>query len=447
MKQLKFYLLGLLVYASAAHTQDIPAKEFAYGQMVVPSGDAAAYRFTLPLAVYKNTVREDLGDLRVFNGEGVAVPFSLSRSSTPSSVPKPAVAIPIFPLHEGARIVIDGVHLTINSNNTTVNLQTHNGATAILGVRQYLLDARALDEALSALKLDWPDEASEYTGRVSVEVSDDLTDWHFLVVAPIANLRANGQTLIENRVNLPITKAKFWRLSWLGTAPNFELTGILAEPAASLAEPNRSSLDTNGAADPKDSREYTFDLAAHLPVSRLNLLLPEPNSVMDIEIASRASASAPWRFITHSGFYRLKTSDGEQQNAPLEVAPNTDRYWRARIGSAGASPQSPLTLHVEWIPNEVTFMAQGHGPFIFAYGNASANRAETNLSQLPQSLNIAPATLGPMEVTGGTARLIAKPAPFPRMRVVLWSVLLLAAAILAWMAYRIARDPKDNAQA
>src|SRR5260221_8048962 len=187
MKRLKFYLLGLLVYASAAHAHETLAKEFAYGQMVLPSGDAAAYRFTLPLAVYKNTVREDLGDLRVFNGEGVAVPFSLSRSSTPSSVPKPAVAIPTFPLHEGARIVIDGVHLTINSNNTTVNLQTHNGATAISGVRQYLLDARALDEALSALKLDWPDEASEYTGRVSVEVSDDLTDWHFLVVAPIAN--------------------------------------------------------------------------------------------------------------------------------------------------------------------------------------------------------------------------------------------------------------------
>jgi len=30
---------------------------------------------------------------------------------------------------------------------------------------------------------------------------------------------------------------------------------------------------------------------------------------------------------------------------------------------------------------------------------------------------------------------------------VLWSVLLLAVAVLAWMAYGVARDPKDNPQA
>lgn len=45
---------------------------------------------------------------------------------------------------------------------------------------------------------------------------------------------------------------------------------------------------------------------------------------------------------------------------------------------------------------------------------------------------------------GGTARLIAQPAPFPRMRVARWSVLLLAVAVLGWMAYRIAKDPKEN---
>jgi hypothetical protein len=226
------------------------------------------------------------------------------------------------------------------------------------------------------------------------------------------------------------------------------LTDVLAEPAASLAEPNRASLDVAGVADPKNPREYTFDLGAHPPVSRVNVLLPEANSVIDVELSSRLATNAPWRVIMHSGFYRLKTPDAaEQQNASLEVSPDTDRYWRTRIRGAGSSPQSPLGLHVEWIPNEVTFLAQGHAPYRVAYGNASANRAEADLSHLPNSLEIAPATLGPAQVSGGTARLISNPAPFPRMRVVLWSVLLLAVAVLAWMAYRIARDPKDNLQA
>jgi Protein of unknown function (DUF3999) len=448
MSRVTYGLLALLTYSSLVQAQAVLPKDFAYGQLAIPARDAAAYRFSLPLTVYQNTFRDDLGDLRVFNAEGMVVPFSLSRPAAQSLIHKTPIAVPMFPLHEGAKILIDGVHLTINSAGSAANLQTQNGTPVNTTVRQYLLDARGLDATLSALQLGWPDGAPEYTGRLNVEVSDDLTAWHSLAAAPIGNLRANSEKLIENRVEFAPTKAKFWRLSWLGMAPNFELTDVLAEPAASLTEPDRASLDVSGVADLKNPREYTFDLGAHPPVSRVNVLLPEANSVIDVELSSRLATNAPWRVIMHSGFYRLKTPDAaEQQNASLEVSPDTDRYWRTRIRGAGSSPQSPLGLHVEWIPNEVTFLAQGHAPYLVAYGNASANRAEADLSHLPNSLEIAPATLGPAQVSGGTARLIANPAPFPRMRVVLWSVLLLAVAVLAWMAYRIARDPKDNLQA
>src|SRR3984957_16212817 len=447
MSRVLVSLFGLLTYSTLVQAKTISPRDFAYGQSAIPARDAAAYRFALPLTVYQDTFREDLGDLRVFNAEGVVVPFSLSRPAAQTLVHTAPVAVSLFPLHEGARILIDGVHLTINSAGSAVDLQTQNGTPLNTIVRQYFLDARSLDATLSAMQLGWLEGAPEYTGRVNVEVSDDLTAWHSLTVAPIANLRANSQTLIENRVEFAPTKAKFWRLSWLGMAPNFELTDVLAEPAASLTEPDRASLDVGGVADPKNPREYTFDLGGHPPVSRVNILLPEANSVIDVELSSRLAANAPWRVIIHSGFYRLKMPDAaEQQNASLEVSPDTDRYWRARILGAGNSPQSPPGLHVEWVPNEVTFLAQGHAPFLMAYGNASANRAEADLSRLPNSLAIAPATLGPAQVSGGMARLIAKAAPFPRRRVVLWSVLLLAVAVLAWMAYRIAKDPEKNPQ-
>jgi hypothetical protein len=447
MNRVVLRIVGLVACSNLAHGQVISPKDFAYGQLAIPARDAAAYRFSLPLTVYQNTYREDLGDLRVFNAAGVVVPFSLSRPVAQSSIHKTPIDVPLFPLHEGARILIDGVHLTINSAGSAVNLQTQSGTTTNAAVRQYLLDARALDATLSALQLSWSDGASEYIGRLSVEVSDDLAAWRSLVAAaPIANLRANGQTLVENRVELPPTKAKFWRLSWVGIAPSFELTSLRAEPAASLTEPNRASLDVNGVAEPKNPQEYDFDLGAHPPVSRVNVLLPDPNSVFDVELSTRTTASAPWHVVIHAGFYRLKTSDAEQQNSALEVNPDTDRYWRARIVGAGNPPQSPPRLHVEWIPNEVTFLAQGHAPFLLAYGNASASRAEADLSHLPNTMETAPATLGPAQVSGGTTRLIAMPAPFPRMRVALWSALLLAVIVLGFMAYRISRDPQDNLQ-
>jgi hypothetical protein len=438
-------LFALLTCSGLLQAQTLTPKDFAYGQLVIPAHDAPAYRFQLPFAVYQNTVRADLGDLRVFNAEGIVVPFSLSRPAVQPSTHQVPVAVALFPLHEGARILIDGVRLTINSAGSAVNLQTQNGSSTNTTVRQYLLDARALDGAISGLQLGWPEGAAEYTGRLSVEISDDLAVWRSLVAAaPIANLHANGQTLIENRLEFSATKAKCWRLSWLGLTPSFELTGVLAEPAASLTEPDRDFLDVNGVADPKNSREYTFDLGAHPPVSRVNVLLPDVNSVIEVELSSRSAPSASPRLVTHSGFYRLKTPDAEQQNSLVEVSPDSDRFWRARILGDGNLPSSPLRLHVEWIPNDVTFLAQGHAPFSLAYGNAAAHRADADLSQLPARLGIAPATLGPAQVAGGTARLVAKPAPLPRMRIALWIVLLLAVAVLGWMAFGVARDPKKQ---
>jgi hypothetical protein len=444
MNRMTAGILALSVYSSLAQAQAISPKEFAYGQFAIPSREAAAYRFALPLAVYQNTFREELADLRVFNAEGVVIPFSLSRPAVQSKAAKAPISLALFPLHEGARVLIDGVHLTINSAGSAVNLQTQNGTTRDGAVRQYLLDARVLDAPVSALQLGWPDAASEYTGRLSVEVSDDLAAWRSLVAAaPIANLRANGQTLVENRVEFAPAKAKFWRLSWLGAAPNFELTQILAQPSAGPAEFERDTLDVIGVPDPTNVREYTFDLKAHPPISRINVLLPEANTVVDVELSSRVASNDPWRPVMRSGFYRIKTSEAEQRNSSLEVSSNTDRYWRARILGGGNSPGAPLRLHVEWVPNELTFLAQGHAPFLLAYGNASANRAETDLSHLPATLEIAPATLGPPQALGGPTHLIANPAPFPRNRVALWSVLLVAVALLAWMAYRLSFEDDE----
>lgn len=344
-------------------------------------------------------------------------------------------------------MLIDGVQLTINPAGSAVNLQTQNGTTRAGAVRQYLLDARALDAPVSALQLGWPDSASEYTGRLSLEVSDDLAAWRSLVAAaPIANLHANGQTLVENRVEFAPAKAKFWRLSWLGAAPNFELTEILAQPSSGPEESERDTLDVIGVRDPTNVQEYTFDLNAHPPVSHINVLLPEAKTVVDVELSSRAAPDNPWRPVMRSGFYRIKTSEAEQRNSSLEISSNTDRYWRARLVGVGNSPGAPLRLHVEWVPNELTFLAQGHPPILLAYGNASANRAEADLSHLPATLEVARATLGPRQALGGPSRLIATPVPFPRNRIALWSVLLLAVALLAWMAYRLSKETDHHLQ-
>jgi hypothetical protein len=437
--------LAGLVLASRLPAQTLSPQDFAYGQLAVPTKDAAAYRLSLPLEVYQNTFHTDLADLRVYNAEGIAVPYSLSRAAPQSLIHKESIALPLFPLPEGARILIDGVHLTINSAGSAVNLQTQHGTPVQASFRQYLLDARSVNTALSALQLTWPDTAEDYTGRLMVEASDDLAAWRPIVLgAPIANLHASSQSLIENRATFAPTQPNFLRLSWLGAAPHFALTAVLGEPADRPAEPRRASLEVIGKQDSANPREYTFDLGAHPPVSSLNVLLPDANTIIDAEISSKPDLNSTWRTILRSGFYRLKISNAEQQNAPLEFDADTDRFWRARILSAGVSLQAPLRLQVLWIPNEVTFLAQGHAPYLLVYGNASSKPAESNLGSLPATLEIEPATLGPPKVYGGSARLMPKPVEFPRSRIALWAVLLFAVLLLAWMAYGLAKDTNDG---
>jgi len=66
---------------------------------------------------------------------------------------------------------------------------------------------RAISMQHFSFAAGWPDAATEYTGRLSVEASDDLAAWHSLVgAAPIANLHASGQTLVANRVEFAPTK-------------------------------------------------------------------------------------------------------------------------------------------------------------------------------------------------------------------------------------------------
>jgi len=449
MKHLISLSLGLLLgpTIAQAQTQALVPRDFAFGLAVTTTQVAAAYRFPLPLAVYQTSFRDDLGDLRMFNARGIAVPFSLSRPTAQAQSHKPAVALPIFPLREGSHVVIDGIHVTIDSPHSAINLQANNGSTVAMTVNQYILDARALDASVSALVLGWSDAAADYTGRVQIEASDDLGSWRTVVAAaPIANLHANGQILTENRIVLTTTAAKYWRLTWLASPPAFELTSAQAEPTDSIVEPARSALEVLGKPDPANPTDYLFDLGARPPVSRINMLLPEANTIVDVELSSRRSSKDSWHYVIRAAFYRLTTPDAESQNASLAVAVNADRYWRARISRNPIPPQAPLRLHVEWIANELTFLAQGQGPFLLAYGNATAVGAEADFTHIPSSTQIAPATVGSPQLLGGPDRLRVKPAAFPWMSGILWSVLVVAVMVLAWMAYRISKDSTPSAE-
>ncbi len=369
-------------------------QDFAYGMAIMPTEIAAAYRVSVPLDVYRTSVR-NLADVRVFDARGLTVSHRLV-SSADANPPSPRVALTLMP-----------------------------------GAGPLVVDARSLDAGTAALLLHWPQSTADYAGGLRLEASDDLAAWRTLVVsAPIANLHANGQTLLENRIELGNLKSRYWRLTWSGAAPPFAIDGVQAQPAAASSRTSWSTLFVSGTA-------AEFDLGAVLPVERINLTLPAADHSYVVELQARATATDAWASVAHAGFYRWQ----ERRNGPVAVPLTKARYWRVQFGDGTVAPK-PLRLEAGFSPDEIRFLANGTPPYLLAYGSLSAPLAD-DAAPLPDDMTVSLAGLGPQTNLGGADRITSGLQSIGALgwrNTLIWVVVTLAFGVFTSRAVRLARN-------
>jgi hypothetical protein len=443
MRRATTVLLALAATAtSAPRAAELSLQDFAYGMPITTPGDAAAYRFAVPLEVYQQVVRSDLADLRIFNGRGEVVPYAIERSTAATYARPAGKLLPLFALRDDSQAGLNALQITMASQGSAIRLQTSDSGPMSGRVASYVLDCRGLDSRISAMQVRWPDGAPDYAGNIRVEAADVLGSWRIVTdSAPIANLHANGAQLIEDRMEFPATRAKFWRLSWLGTAPPFDLLSATVEPATVGDTFDRSQIVMTGTPDGTRPGEFQFDLRARLPIDRINLELPELNTLVEADFLSRSNATDPWRSVALGGFYRLKGADGELRNGPIATDIDSDRFWLVRIREPNnAMGRGALRLEARWRSPEVVFLARGSGPFTLAYGNGSLTAAESALAPLPTSVTPTVATLGAPRTLGGAENRNRRSEALPWKRIILWTALLAGVALLAGMAYRLSKE-------
>jgi hypothetical protein len=449
-------LIVAAAVASVATISDAAEKprDFAFGIPLTVEADSAFYRAVLPEAFYAGSARADQGDLRVFNGDGAAVPYARLDSPVATREKKSTAVLPIFPLlvdDQGGDL--SGLSLTINQSagKTSVSLTTKEGqpvpAQRLAG---YLVDATAVHEPISAIKLAWQLKSGGMNTRIRVETSEDLNQWRTLVGdAPLLDLEYEGRHLLRDRVEFRQAPAKYLRISWPGQAPP-QFHGVLAEFGDRVLEAPRQWTEVPGSAVVDNENEYQFDLGGALPVDRVAIDLPELNSVVPAQLLARTAPAEPWRPVSSLVTYRLRQDAAEVSAPPLAVAPVTYRYWLLRVDpKSGGLGHGQPRMRAGWIPQEIVFAARGTGPFLIAYGNVSAASSALPVSTLVPGYTLAgqPAgqPLGAIAVahTGVAAPLghleQAKP-PREYRRATLWGVLILGVVVLAWMAWQLSRQ-------
>lgn len=443
--------LPVLLLAAGAVAAAPRTEDYAQGIRIDAYSGRPLVETLLPDTVYQTITRADLGDVRIFNADGVPVPHAFCASPVTSGPAITRESLPVFELqaapqanNDGTRVEVataGGTQVTVREGQTEdqTTASTDAGATQTWA---HVIDARSITDELRAIEFDWqsPDGASQ--ANVRIEASDDLDQWQTVVSAStLLRVGREGQQLQRKSISLPQRQYHYLRVARTDRGPPLRIAGVVAERVAAspVIEPVWFTANPLVSAD---ANVLLFDAARLAPVTYARLVLSQDNSSVRISIQSRSDGKANWRDRWSGEMYSVVTNGERRVSPPAEINADQDRYWRVRYAKQGQALTPAPALELGYRPARLRFLAQGTGPFTLAFGsrraevapvqqcsNLLADVAAKDLEQL-----VGEATLGVTQTLGGETAFKPLPKQTPVRLFVLWGVLIVGVGLLVAMA-------------
>ena len=440
-------LCALLPLAAAA---DGPLRErFAYSiPLSVPPGEPVV-RLDLPFAVYRDCADPVLRDLRVLNGAGELVPFSMRHAESKIQRPMAPMRLPLFPLRGPAVESPSSLRFRLESGGAVVEVAgadagDHSGDAP---VSAYLVNAESVETPIDSLSWEWPEETADFTLALVVSASDDLENWRTVASnAPLARLRHGGERFEQHKVVFTATRARYWRVSAQGSGSLPPFSSVTATRVVGAIPAERLYVEVAGLAAPGRVADYEFDLGVRVPVDRVELLLPDINTVAEADFWTRRDPKDLWQRIEIGTVYRLQGTGGEITSPALEFLPEPRRYWHVKVNPRGGGIGSGVPrLRVGWVNDQLVFVTRGGGPFEIVYGSYDATPGNVELDSILAAAGSIPADIplasaGQPREAGGTEMLRAPPPPGPWRIWILWIALVTGVVTLGALAWSLARQ-------
>jgi len=421
--------------------------------------DNGAWRFDLTPEAYAWVQDAALRDIEVFNAAGQPVPFA-RITDAPTATPREHVAtLPVLALPPSTsnangndlRLVIDrdadGRLRRIDAGEQS--------AAAKTGAKEWLVDARGVSP-MDRLMLTWSAPATGVVARFAIEASDDLQTWRSVGGGTVLALEQDGARVERHDVALAGVRADYLRLRRLDDGA--ELQGLAAqshsterETAAPISHWTQAgSGQRDNAAPAGIAARFDYTLPAPLPVRAARIELADDNALAPLVLSARDGDG--WRELAPVTAFRLRSGDETIRNADTEW-PDASRLREFRIDSRVPLAASPrLSLDVR--PDRFVFLAEGEGPYLLAVGSARARHADYPVDVALASLRARLgkdwqpplAQLGSARESGGTHALQPTPieSPLPWRRWLLWSVLVVAAAVVGGFALSLLRGAEKR---
>jgi hypothetical protein len=416
--------------------------DFARGRVVDIDPAASVHRLAVPGDVYEWVVRDDLGDVRVFNGEGDAVAYVVRRPAVTEEQTE-WHGLPLYPWPKSD---------TPDGDGAAVNIELADGGTVVAvrgasmmseGPSTYLVDASSYEQPIDELQLSWLDDGDNFVASITVEGSDDLTQWRMLEGdATVATLSTDDQRVRVDRVQINSARNKYLRITQTDDGPPVDLSLVSARSKQTQApQRNWKRLDAKMV-----DEGFEFDTEGRFPIDRITIEHDSKVYLTEAHLFSRANDTQKWRDRGQRTFYRAAVDGRVVTSDPIKYAAIYEPLWRAEILTTAAA--GPPTLTVGWAPDEVVFLRQGPPPFTLAYGKADTPGQQWPMGDLLRSLDagqdlndLPTSPLGEAEMLGGPDRLLPAPEPINWRNVVLWAVLVIGVVVIGGLALRLARAP------
>lgn len=443
--------------------QSLKPEDFAYGSSLEADGQGSVYETAVPLDLYKTITRLDLGDVRIFNADGAMVPFTIASGGQTEEELTGTWSVTTVPIRENADQSPDGLTVLIRrgsedtQDDSEINIHEAGSAPQKKKILYYLMSAAEVNGPMRSLTLYWAGTPESFVKTVSVEASDDLQNWRTIAGdAVVSQMTVNNLGLNKNRIDFPTTKAAYLRLK-VKDAGALEVASASVEYVTGVKTAEREWLTVPGQAVAGQPKLTHFNVGARLPIDRAEVLLPEGNHMVAADLYASDKADNPAendRLYQYSGvLYRLKQEGHElttgviQTNGAYDFSNRPHWYLNLRDDASGFSGKLP-SLRLGWIPQKIVFVAQGKSPYLLAYGSGLARKSRSEVeSVLTDTAGIQRGTakVGARKTLGGESKLLPPP-PSPPTPGEIWGKraalagMVLATLVLAWMAYRLARQ-------
>lgn len=452
-------LFSFFVFSSsfsfAADSPPAPER-FAYIIELEGSGADPFYELELPLGVYQNVTRDDLGDMRVFNASGAIVPHAL-RKPTRKVNRKDAVstALPFFPIISRISGKPDDISIHVNrsADGTIIDVNTagREGRENEENIISYLIDATSLKgKKIYALELSWEDRQKDFMGRIDIQSSRDLNHWENSATATIARLNYQGEFLDRKKIETHNISAPYLRLTWPPGQPPVELTRVvvLTREISTAYTPRQNSLRLVASPVAGKPGEYQVDLNGPLPVASARIFLQEKNTLANITLySSRTPDNLDGRRQWQGLAYNIDYQGTSLSNPPVAITNGKDRYWTIRIDKNENLINLPPVVEFSWQPDRLVFLAQGKAPFRLAYGSAGLEPASFQVDSLLNRNSANQGGFTPKLVSAGPQIIVGGPDclrdPLPEVpwrQYILWAILGGGVMMIGWMSVSLYRQ-------